>query len=516
LIAKVEYVRVTVEKQPKSSVTLDIAADEDEFKTALDRAFRRVNELVSIPGFRPGKAPRRLVEQRVGRDLIVQEAHRDILDSLYQRALDQEDLTPVSEPDVDIYQDEPVAFKVTVEVYPNVEFGDYSEISVEPREVNVTEEEVDEVIQNLREQQSVWVEPSEERTPREGDQVILDFEVYEGEEQFHDPVEGADFILGEGPLFEQIEEAVKHLRPGAEAEFDITFEEDDENVPADIRGKTLHYKVKLQEVKERELPELDDEFAQSVGEYESVDSLREAIRKDLLQNKVQQSRDEFLNEAFEQFADRANLEVPDGLIAMELDREVQQYGQRLQQQGMNLDEYLRLTSGSLDDLKEEMRPDVANRVRNSLVLEAFGKIEEIEVTDEDLDAEIDRMVGDSEQAEQMRELYQSDYFKNMLRGQLENRKVTERLIEVVSGGQGAITGEGRALLDELERGPAAESTEVVGEAESDDAPSEDESTADTDDSEVEDEESKPEPEAAAAASSGDGDEASDREKKPDA
>jgi trigger factor len=506
---KVEYVRVTVEQQPKSSVTLDIVADDDEFKQAVDRAFRRVNELVNVPGFRPGKAPRQLVEQRVGRDLIVQEAHRDIMDDLYRKALEQEDIVPVSDPEVDVYQDEPVGFKVTIEVYPKVDLGDYSDISVETREVNATDEEIDDVIQNLRNQQSTWVAPEEAAPPVEGDQVILDFEVYEGDEEFHEPVVGADFVLGEGPLFKQIEEAVKYLEPGAEAEFDIEFAEDDEEVPEQIRGKTLHYKVKLQEVKKRELPELDEEFLQSVNEeYKTVDDLREAIRKDLLQNKVQQSRDDFLDEAFGKFAEKANLEVPEGLVNTELDREFQQLGERLGQQGMSMDEYLRMTAKTADDIKSEMRPDVASRVRNSLILEAYGEAEDIKVTDEDINAEIDTMVGDNEQAEQMRELYQSDYFKNMLRSQLENRKITEKLIDDVSSGDGAISGEGKTLLDEQAASVAAETTEIEGSSSSDDA-TDDEAADQTDDTDSENDES------AAAAETGDAGSDED-EKKSDA
>jgi trigger factor len=507
---KVEYVRVTVEEQPKSSVTLDIVADDDEFKQAVDRAFRRVNGLVNIPGFRPGKAPRQLVEQRVGRDLIVQEAHREIMDDLYRRALEQEDIVPVSDPDVDVYQDEPVGFKVTVEVYPKVNLGDYSEISVDPREVNVTDEEVDEVIDNLRKQQSTWVEPEEPRSPVEGDQVILDFEVYEGDEEFHEPVKGADFVLGEGPLFKQIEEAVKYLQPGANAEFDITFEEDDEEVPEQIRGKTLHYKVNLQEVKSRELPELDEEFLQSVGEeYSNVDELKEAIRKDLLQNKVQQSREEFLDETFGKFAELANLEIPEGLINTELDREFQQFGERLSQQGMNVDEYMRMTGKDADQLKEDMRPQVADRVRNSLILEAFGEAEGVEVTDDDINAEIESMVGDSEQAEQMKELYQSDYFKNMLQSQIENRKITEHLIEVVTGGTGAITGEGKALLEE-QAATVAETTEVEGSSETSEAEESDEAAESDDVAEDSDD-------GSAEADASDSDDADDEsEKKSDA
>jgi trigger factor len=476
---KVEYVRVTVEKQPKSSVTLDIAADQDEFDKAVDRAFRRINQMVNIPGFRPGKAPRRMVEQRIGRELIVQEAHREIMDDLYRKALEQEDLVPVSDPEVDVYQDDPLAFKVQVQVYPNIDLGDYESVSVEPREVSLEDGEIDEVIENLRKQHSTWKEPEQPGSPDDGDQVILDLEVFEGDEPFHEPVTDADFVLGEGPLFPRIAESVKQLKPGATAEFEISFDDDDEDVPEDLRGKTLRYKVTLHEYKIRELPDVDDEFASEVAGLENVDELRAAIRRDLLGSKVQQARDEFVGEAFDRFAELAQLEIPDGMIETELDREIEQLNQRLSRDGMSLDEYLRFTQQTVDDLKAELQPNAETRLRNALLLEAFTEAEKIDV-ESAVEAEIERMVSQSEQPDQMREIYQNDYFRNMIHSQLQTQRVTERLIEVVSDGAGAVTGDGAQFLEEQKQMAAASSVEVTGEPSEGDA--DDETTEEADES----------------------------------
>ncbi|MBX6342161.1 MAG: trigger factor, partial [Thermomicrobiaceae bacterium] len=283
--------KVTVERTSQTSVSLDIVADQDEFRRAMDRAYRRISQQVFIPGFRPGKAPRPLVERRIGREVIVEEAHREIMDDLYRRAIQQEEIVPVSQPEVDVYQDEPLGFRVAVQVYPEVDLGDYRSVRVEPREVTVSDEEIDEALKDLQERNGVWVEPKEPRRPQDGDQVIIDLEVKEDDQPLQEPIKGAEFVLGRSALFTEIEEAIKQLLPGATAEFDITFAEDDQRVSPEMRGKTLHYTVTLQEVKERELPPIDDELAKTVGE-ESLDALKQAIRRDLLRNRALEARTE--------------------------------------------------------------------------------------------------------------------------------------------------------------------------------------------------------------------------------
>ncbi|MCS7050509.1 MAG: hypothetical protein NZL87_02730, partial [Thermomicrobium sp.] len=179
-------VKVTVERLPQSTVRLDITADTEEFNAALERAYRRVSRQVQVPGFRPGRAPRALVERRVGRAVIVAEAQRELLDRLYREALRQHQLVPVSDPEVEVYQDEPLAFRVDVQVYPQVDLDGYRDIRVAPREVSVTEEEVDRVLEELRRSRAVWRSPAEPRRPGDGDQVTVDIEAFEGDQPFQE------------------------------------------------------------------------------------------------------------------------------------------------------------------------------------------------------------------------------------------------------------------------------------------------------------------------------------------
>lgn len=452
--------KVTVERLPQSAVRLDIAADPEEFERAFERAFRRINQQVAIPGFRPGRAPRALVERRLGREVIVHEAHQELMDQLYRKALEQEELVPVSEPVVEVYQDEPLAFRVEVQVYPRVELNDYRSVRVEPREVSVTGEEVDQALEDLRKSQSVWVEPEQPRHPTTGDQVTIDLQAFEGEEPFQSPLEGVPFVLGESSLFPQIEEAIRNLLPGESAEFDIAFAEDDERVNPDLRGKTLHYKVTLREVKERELPELDDEFARSVGDFQSVDELRQRIRDDLLRQKALAARSEVVNEAVERLTELATVDVPTAMVERQVELQLERLRADLRQQGSSLEEYLRLSQKSLDDLKAELRPGAEERLRQFLVLESFAKVEGIEVTDDDLEAEIERLSAASENPEQMRSIYGSPYFRDLIGDELQSRKVTERLIEIATEGRGAVIGEAARLLE-----PQAVVEETEGEEE---------------------------------------------------
>lgn len=465
--------KVTVESLPESSVSIDILAEEDEFAKAMDRAFRRVSQQVAIRGFRPGKAPRAVVERRVGHEVIVEEANRELMDKLYQQALEQEDIVPVSEPDVEIYQPEPVGFKVQVQVYPNVELGDYQDVRVEPRDVTVIDADVDEQLNQLQLSNSTWVEPEPPRAPKDGDQVTVNLKVSKDGEQFGEVLENAVYVIGESALFEQIEDALKHLQPGGEAQFSITFAEDDEKVGPELRGNTLDYDLKLLEVKERELPEIDDELAKTTGEYESLDDLKNAIRDSLLKQRAVEARDGLITEAIEKMAEGANVAIPSAMVDREIDTRISQMRQRLQQSGSTFEEYLRFEGKSEDEFRQEEREPAEKRLRNSLVMESFAKAEEIDVSDDDLAGEIDRMVGafggaedtDGAERDQIRQLYQSnEYLRDALVDRLTNQKITDRLIELTTDGRGALLGEAATAYDEL-MNPPAETTEFTGPAE---------------------------------------------------
>ena len=442
--------RVNIERMPGSTVEIDIFADDAEFAEAVNGAYRKIARQVSIPGFRKGKAPRHIIEGMVGRDEIVQEAGQDMMDDLYRRAIEQENLVPVGDPQVGILQQEPIGFKVTVEVFPTVTLGDYSGVRVEPREVEIDQSEVEEVLEQLRKQHSDWVEPETVRMPLDGDKVILDIQVYDGDEQFQEPAEDAEFVLGEAGLFEAISESLKMMIPGSTAELNLAFDEGDETVNPQLWNKELRYVLTLKGVRERILPDVDDDLARKAGPFETFDDMRSQIEKDLLRNKAMEARGEVATAAINAFAETAEVDVPTSMVEKEIEDEITQFRSRLAQQRVTLDEYLALNGQSMDDLREEIRPNAERRIRNSLVLQEVAKAEGVQVTDEDIAGEIERLAGPSDNPERMRTLYQSDYFRGLLENEMFDRKLTDRVLAIATDGVGPVTGAGaEALKQEL-------------------------------------------------------------------
>ncbi len=462
--------KVTVERLPQSQVQLDIAADDKEFAQAMDRAFRAVSKGIQVPGFRPGKAPRQLVEQRVGHEAIVEEANRVLMDKLYRDALKQEDVQPIGDPVADITEFEPLAFRVVVPVYPSIEPGDYASVRVEPIDAAISETDVDETIERLRRGASEWVDITTPRKPVEGDQVVIDLAVTEDGEQFQEPVEGATFILGESNIFDSLREQLETMDIGETKEFDLTFVEDDETVAPAIRGKQLHYTATLQAIKEIQLVPLDDEFAKKTGNVDSVVQLRTDIESDLHREKTANARTSVVNEALNKVADQASIELPPVMVDESLDDEIKQLRMRLSQNRDTLENYLRANGQTLEELREEIRPDAARRLRNTLVVQEIARRENIVVTDQDVLAEIEKVAAGSENSEAIRGLYQQDQFRGMLRGDLFERNLTDRLIEIVTEGRGAVLNGWVAPEPTLvEATPEGESDEDIIEADFTDA-----------------------------------------------
>jgi trigger factor len=464
-------VKITVDRLPKSVVTLDIAADPDEFADAVNKTMREVTRDASIPGFRKGKAPRHIIERLIGRDAIVAEAGRNMMDDLYQRALSEQELQPISEPKVDIYNEEPLAFKVLVEVFPKVELGDYRSVRVESREVAIDNDEVGAELDALLKNQAEWVDVEDARQPADGEQVVIDLEVFEGDEQFQEPAKDATFVLGESNLFDSLVEALKMMIPGTSSELTLAFEDDDETVRPSMRGKTLRYAITLNTVRRRDMPELNDEFAARIGEFETVEALREGIAEDILRRKALETRTEVFNEIIEKIVETSEVQVPETLINSELDDQVTQMRTRLAQQGIAFDEYLASNDQTESDLRRDLSAAAEGRVRNTLVLQEVAKAEEMQVTDEDLDAEIDKLVAGRPNPDQLRLLYRSDYFRGMLENELHDRKLMELVVDMATEGRGAITGPGADLLEADQAPPEVEVAEVeepeAGEAEED-------------------------------------------------
>lgn len=442
--------KLTTERKPGSLVDLNITADEQEFNSEVDKAIVRQARNVQIPGFRKGKAPRHMVERFYGgREAFQQDAAEKLMDKYYREALEQEDLRVVGDPELtDMSFDPTLTFTVTVAVYPDVKIGDYNAVRVDPIDAAVSDEDVQEVVTRLQRQASEWAEVNDARKPGEGDQVTIDYTVKEGDKDFQAPVTDAVWVLGETNLLPQLRERIEDMEVGATEEFDVLFEEDDETADPQIRGKLLHYSVTLKGLKERNLREINDEFAKEVAGAESVDDLMRQIRDDVHQGKTSDARNEIINTIVEKIAETAEIDIPEVMVEEEVEHQLSHRKEDLQRQGIQWEQMLAMSNMTEDDVKNDSRPDAERRLRNTMILQEIARLEKIEIADEDLDAEVDRVAGpdlnpdeaDEEavaRAKRMRDVYNSDYFRNVLRNDLFERKLTDRIIEIATEGRGA-------------------------------------------------------------------------------
>jgi trigger factor len=312
-------------------------------------------------------------------------------------------------------------------------------VRVEPQDASIEESDVDEVLERLRKASSPWVDPAEERTPVEGDQVSLDLSITESGEQFQEPIEDAQFIIGESQLFDELKDAVLKLKPGETGEAVISFAEDDEAAAEKLRGKTLTYAVTLKGIKERDLLEVDDEFAKTYAGEDSAEALIAAIRKDLHQAKTNEVRTTVLNQIIDTVAEGATVEIPGVMIDDAVTEEVGRVRQRLQMQRTSLESYLRANKQTEEEFREELRPDVAKRLRNSLVLREIAERDKIAVADEEVEAEIEQIVSGAANPEQMQQVYSADrYMRSVLRNEMYDERLSNHLIEIATEGRGAV------------------------------------------------------------------------------
>jgi trigger factor len=431
-------VKVNAERLPESQVRLEIASDEEEFKKAYDRATQRVSQRVTVPGFRRGKAPRALVERHIGRPVIVDEANGALMDDLYRQALEQEDLTPVARPAVEVLTQEPLSFRVEVEITPTVDVTGYEDVRVEPEHFTLADAEVDEYIDRLREENSPWVDPPTPRPVEEGDQVVVDIAAFEGDEPFDEPTTGATFTLGNDNLLPQIRDLILGATVGEPVEKTVTFpetndEEAERPIPETLLGKTLLYRITVQSIKERELLPLDDELGASIGGRPmTLAALRGEIRSGLHQQKEIQARNALVNAIMEKLRDGvAKVEIGPALINQQTQEDAAQQLQQIGGMGLDINEIFGRNTDALNNFLERIRPESERRLRNTLILREIGEHEKIDVTPDDVHEEAHRlgMSHDVLQDERTVELIEAD---------LRERKLLERVIEIATEGKGVI------------------------------------------------------------------------------
>lgn len=418
------------EKKEGNQGVLTFEVSPEEFEKALDQAFKKVVKTIEIPGFRKGRVPRNIFEHRFGVESLYQDAVDIVLPDAYMKAVEEAGIEPIDQPEIDIEQierGEPLIFTADVEVKPEVTLGDYKGLEVEEEDVTVTDEDVEHELEHQREHHAELV-VKEEGEIEEGDTVVIDFEGFTDGEAFEGGKgENHSLEIGSGQFIPGFEEQLIGKKSGDETEVELTFPEDYH--AEDLAGKEATFEVKIHEVKAKELPELDDEFAKDIDEdVETLDELKKKKKEELEAQKKQEADNQKRESLIEQASDHAEVDIPDVMVENELNQMVNEFEQRLQMQGMTMEMYSQFSGQDEDVLKDQMRDDAKKRIKTSLTLEAIGEAEDLTVTEEDINEELESMSSMyGVEVEQLKQMLGGN--TGMLESDLKNRKAIEFLVD---------------------------------------------------------------------------------------
>ncbi len=386
---------VKVEKlDEKNMIRLVIEVPADELENALERAYQRQKKDFTVPGFRKGKVPRNLIEQMYGPGIFYEEAANNLIPEAYGKAAEESGEDIVSRPTVDIVQIEkgkPFIFHAEVAVRPEVTLGEYKGIEVTEIDILPTEEEVTEEIDRERKNNSRIIS-AEDHPLETGDTAVIDYEGFVDGEPFQGGQgENHSLEIGSGSFIPGFEDQLIGKKAGEEVEVHVTFP--DNYAAKDLEGKDAVFQVKINEVKVTEIPELDDEFAQDVSEFDTVEEYKDSVRARVKERRAQSARQTQQEEALAKIVAASEMDIPEPMIDSRCDNMIDQFSQELSGQGLTLDMYLEYAGTTLDGMKEQLRPDAERQVKSELVLDAIAVAEAVEVTDEELEEELEKMAA---------------------------------------------------------------------------------------------------------------------------
>lgn len=382
----------TVENLEKSMAKLTITVSAEDFEEAMNKSYNKNKNKINVQGFRRGHASRKMIEKLYGPEIFYEDAANFVIPDAYGDAADDCDIEIVSRPEIDVVEigkGKDFVFTATVAVRPEVKLGDYKGVEIEKREVKVGADDVNEELDRVREQNSRMI-TVEDRAVEDGDTAVIDFEGFVDGEAFQGG-KGEDYplVIGSHSFIDNFEEQLVGKNIGEEVEVNVTFPE--EYHEASLKGKPALFKVIVKEIKHKELPELDDEFASEVSEFDTLDEYKASIEKNLTDRKNAEVKRANENEAVEKAVANAEIDVPDPMITEQVNQMVQEFAARLSQQGLSFEQYVQMTGMTPDALMEQMRPDAEKRIRTRLTLEAVVKAEDLKATDEDVEKEIENM-----------------------------------------------------------------------------------------------------------------------------
>ena len=383
---------VQVENLEKNMAKLTVEVPAEELEKAIQAAYMKQKSRINLPGFRKGKVPRHMIEKMYGPEIFYEDAVNSILSKEYPKAAEESELQIVSRPAVDVVQLEKgknFIFTAEVAVKPEVTLGKYLGVAVKKADIAVSEEEITAEIERERESNARMV-TVEGRPVEDGDTAVIDYEGFVDGEAFEGGKgENHSLVIGSHSFIDTFEEQLIGKNTGDDVTVNVTFPEDYHS--PEVAGKAAMFQVKINEIKAKELPELDDDFAQDVSEFDTLAEYRESVEKKLIERKEAEARREKENELIEKIIEDSQMEIPDAMIETQTENMVDDFANRLAQQGMPMEQYMQFTGMTEEKLMEQMRPDALKRIQSGLVLEAIAKAEDIQVSEDDVEAELGNM-----------------------------------------------------------------------------------------------------------------------------
>ena len=404
-----------VEKLEKNMAKLTIEVSAEELEAALQNAYLKNRKQISVPGFRKGKVPRQMIEKMYGPEIFFDDAANALIPDAYAKAADECELELVSRPVIDVVQIEkgkPFIFTAEVAVKPEVTLGEYKGIEVEKADTTATDEEINAEIEKERDNNSRMI-TVEDRPVQDGDMTVIDFEGFVDGVAFEGG-KGTDYPLtiGSGAFIPGFEEKLIGAELGKETEVEVTFPEDYH--AKDLAGKPAVFKCTVKEIKVKELPELDDDFAQDVSDFDTLEEYKADVRKKVEEKKAADAKAKKEDAVIEKIIEGAAMEIPDAMVNTQAERMVDEFAQRLQMQGLSMEQYLQFTGGNVQAMVEQSKPQALKRIQSRLVLEAVAAAENLVASEEETEAELTKMAEQyNMEIDKLKELLGEDELKNI-------------------------------------------------------------------------------------------------------
>lgn len=417
-------------KKENSKVTISMTADAEGFKAAVKDAYMKERGRFNIPGFRKGKAPKKIIESQYGEGVFYEEAINILLNEHYPKAIDELNLDVVDRPDVDIKDINPetgVVLEATVDVKPEITVDGYKGVEVEKIENVVTDEQVQEELERIQDQNGRVI-TIEEGEVQDKDVANINYAGFLGEEQFEGgTADNHDLTIGSGQFIPGFEEKLIGAKVGDEVEVNVTFPEDYR--AENLAGQDVVFKVKVNSISRKELPELDDEFAKDVSEFDTLDEYKADLKRIMVEQAENADKAAQRDKVIEAVASLVELDVPQGMINTEVDHMLRDFDMQLQYQGLELNKYFEITGTTVEDLRNQMAADAATRVKTNMVIEKVTELENIEASEEDLNAEFEKYAEmQKTEVEEIKKMFEADNFE-YIKNTIAVRKTIDFLVE---------------------------------------------------------------------------------------